>query len=92
MSVENFGVWMRRYVLQHTRATVVNGSASLGQNGATPWIGENLHPDDVYCLSPHLRFRQNCSASTGKPGPGGGKPGCNVDALYNHSTFIVRGP
>eukprot|EP01052_Picozoa_sp_SAG31_P058646 SAG31_NODE_18036_length_649_cov_0.716364_1_plen_129_part_10 len=62
-------------------ATVTNGSVELGQNGSSPWIGENVHPDDGYWLSRYLRFQQNCSAAHGPPGPGGGKPGCNMDEL-----------
>ena len=60
---------------------VINGSVELGQNGTAPWIGENFHPDDGYWLSRYLRFQQNCSAASGPPGPGGGKPGCNMDEL-----------
>ena len=44
--------------------------------------------DDGYWLSRYIRFRQNCSAASGPPGPGGGKPGCDMDELYNHSSFI----
>jgi len=81
-------MWMGRYVRSHTRAAVVNGSAAEGKNGTVPWIGENLHPDDGYWLSRYIRFRQNCSAASVPPDPGGGKPGCNLDELYNHSSFI----
>eukprot|EP01051_Picozoa_sp_SAG22_P013390 SAG22_NODE_1493_length_4303_cov_2.713606_2_plen_648_part_00 len=88
VSAANFAQWLRRYVYSHTRAGMVSGPAALGQNGSVPWVGENLHPDDGYWLSRYLRFRQNCSAAKGPPGPGGGQPGCNMDALYNHSSFI----
>jgi hypothetical protein len=46
VSAENFALWLKRYVYQHTRGGVVNGSVELGQNGSAPWIGENFHPDD----------------------------------------------
>jgi hypothetical protein len=36
---QSFVRWMTRYVYQHTRGGVVNGSAALGQNGTAPWIG-----------------------------------------------------
>ena len=88
ISKTNFAMWMGRYVRSHTSAAVVNGSAAEGKNGTVPWIGENLHPDDGYWLSRFSRFRQNCSAASGPPSPGGGKPGCNSDELYNHSSFI----
>jgi hypothetical protein len=88
LSAANFAMWMERYVFQHTRAAVVNGSSAEDKNGTVPWVGENLHPDDGYWLSRYLRFRQNCSSAHGPPGPGGGQPGCNLDELYNHSSFV----
>jgi hypothetical protein len=53
---------------------------------------ENFHPDDGYWLSRYLRFRQNCSTASGPPGPGGGRPGCNMDELYRlRDTMITIG-
>ena len=44
ISAANFAMWMERYVLSHTRSTVVNGSVAEGKNGTVPWVGENLQP------------------------------------------------
>ena len=85
ISAANFAMWMERYVFSHTRSTVVNGSVAEGKNGTVPWVGENLHPDDGYWLSRYLRFRQNCTP----PGPAKQHWNeCNLDELYNHSSFI----
>ena len=64
-----------KYAKQHTQVAVINRTL--------PWVGEDVHPDDGYWLSHYIRYEQGCSPDHGNSS----STDCDMDELYNHSTF-----
>lgn len=59
--------WLKTYAVSHTQSHPINGT--------TPWIGEDIHPDEGYWLAREILYSWNSTMR-------------NRGHNYNHSTFM----